>query len=86
MTVIELQLFGAFRDAAPSPCINVVVDGGDIAALRAAVQSHAQAHWPPGLRALVARSAFANESTLLRDADLLPDDARVALLPPVSGG
>ncbi|GAB2522214.1 MoaD/ThiS family protein [Lysobacter humi (ex Lee et al. 2017)] len=86
MRQVELQLFGAFRDAQPGARLVLAVDGGQVRDLRAAVQAHAQCAWGEAAIALVARSAFASTTHVLRDADALPDDGRLALLPPVSGG
>jgi molybdopterin converting factor small subunit len=83
---VEVQLFGAFREAEPSARIAVDCAGATVAALREAVALHAGMHWPPATRALLARSAFASPSQVLRDADALPEGVPMALLPPVSGG
>lgn len=85
-TKVSLQLFGAFRDVEPSARIDVDVAGERVADLRAAVVAYSTAQWPGALAALVARSAFASESSILRDADAIPADGAMALLPPVSGG
>lgn len=84
---IELSLFGAFRDYAPSA--QVVLDVGEgmqVADLRAALEAYGRAHWPAFNPALLARSAFASETTVLRDGEPLPADGKMAILPPVSGG
>lgn len=86
MRQVELQLFGAFRDVQPGARIALEVDGAHVRDLRAAVQAHAAHAWGEQATALVARSAFASATHVLRDADALPDDGRLALLPPVSGG
>lgn len=85
MRSIDIQLFGAFRDVEPTARVTLEVRGDRVHDARAALDAHAQAHWPPHACALVARSAFASETTILRDADPLPD-GMLALLPPVSGG
>lgn len=82
----DIQLFGALREAEPGGRLALECEGGDIAALRAAVSRHADAAWPPAARALIARSAFASERAVLRDGEPVPADGRLALLPPVSGG
>lgn len=86
MRQVELQLFGAFRDAQPDARLVLEVDGERVQDLRAAVHAHARGAWDDAATALVARSAFASATHILRDADVLPDDGRLALLPPVSGG
>lgn len=82
----EVQLFGALREAEPGAALVLESDAADIAALRADVARHAESAWPAAARALLGRSAFASERSILRDADPVPDDRRLALLPPVSGG
>lgn len=83
---IDLQLFGALREAEPGARLRLEVEGATVADLRAAVRVHAEAAWPAPLAALLSRSAFASERSVLRDADALPADGAMALLPPVSGG
>lgn len=83
---IDIQLFGALREVEPSGRLGIDADAATVGELRAAVQAHADAHWPPPARALLPRSAFASERSVLREGDPLPADGRMALLPPVSGG
>jgi molybdopterin synthase sulfur carrier subunit len=83
---VEIQLFGALREAEPGSRLRLDVQGSRVADLRDAVRAHASATWPASLRSLVERSAFASERSVLRDADALPVDGALALLPPVSGG
>lgn len=83
---VEIQLFGALREAEPAGGLKLDVDVDTIGALRRLVQAHADARWPEQARALLPRSAFASERSVLRDADPVPVDGRLALLPPVSGG
>lgn len=82
----DIQLFGALREAEPSGRLVLNADAADIATLRAAIAAHAESAWPVAARALLARSAFASERSILRDAEPVPGDGRLALLPPVSGG
>ena len=83
---IHLALFGAFRDYDASGQIQLQVEGGQVADLRAALQQYGQQHWPGFRPELLANSAFANERQILRDGEPLPGDGRMAVLPPVSGG
>lgn len=83
---VQVQLFGALREAEPDARLSLDVQGTRVADLRDAVRTHAAAAWPAPLHALVDRSAFASERSVLRDADPLPADGVMALLPPVSGG
>lgn len=84
---VELSLFGAFREFDPKALVVLELPAGArVAELRAALRSYGEAHWPEFRAGLLARSAFASESTVLRDNDVLPDNGRMAILPPVSGG
>lgn len=83
---IELSLFGAFRQYEPAARIRLDIDGGTVADVRAALERHAAAHWPELRPGLLQASAFASESRVLRDGEPVPEDGRMAILPPVSGG
>ncbi|MGY4516662.1 MoaD/ThiS family protein [Lysobacter sp. HA18] len=85
MRMIEIALFGALREVDPSAHVSVESAARTVRELRVDVEALAAA-WPSQARALLSRSAFASTTTILRDADALPDDGRLALLPPVSGG
>lgn len=84
---IQLRLFGVYRDFDASGQIDLDLEaGGCIADLRRALLVYAEANWPGYPKGLAAKSAFASETGLLRDADALPADGLMAVLPPVSGG
>jgi len=84
---IEVSLFGALRGHAPGDRITLeLAEGAGVAELRAQLSRHGVAHWPKFQPALLQRSAFASQFEVLREADALPVDGRVAVLPPVSGG
>ena len=84
---ITLQLFGRFRDFNPSHELALELPGiATVADFRAAFDAWAQAHWSGYAPGLLRASAIATESTLLHAGSPLPDDGRLALLPPVSGG
>lgn len=83
---IALELFGALRGLETGDRLRLAVPGAHVAQLRAALAGHAAAHWPPAARGLLPHCAFATADTLLRDADALPADGRMVVLPPVSGG
>lgn len=87
MMDVEVKLFGAFRDCQSQPQLRLTLpDGATIADLRAALDAHGRAHWPAFKPALLARSAFASESCVLRDGEAVPAGVSMAVLPPVSGG
>lgn len=83
---VELELFGALRDVEPGDKLVLDVDGGQVSDLRRTLAAHAAAHWPGIAPGLLARCAFATAAQILRDAEALPEDGRMAALPPVSGG
>lgn len=83
---IDIQLYGALREAEPTGRLELDVEAATIGSLRAAVAVHVVDRWPPAARALLPKSAFASERSVLRDGDAVPSDGRLALLPPVSGG
>ncbi|MEO5566747.1 MAG: MoaD/ThiS family protein, partial [Luteimonas sp.] len=76
-----------FREFDPGAQVTLeLADGASVADLRAALRVYAQAHWPGFSPGLLQHSAFASDTTVLRDAEALPADGRMAILPPVSGG
>lgn len=86
MKQVNLQLFGAFSDLDASREIAVEVAGGTVADLRQALRELLPVRWPGFRAGLLDCSAFADQQRVLRDHEALPDDGRVAILPPVSGG
>lgn len=84
---VQVSLFGAFRSFDPGAQVVIdVPDGARVAELRQALEHYGCTHWQGFNPALLRRSAFASETTVLREADALPADGRMAVLPPVSGG
>lgn len=84
---VELSLFGAFRSHDPGAKLVLdVPEGARVADLRQALDRHAREHWPAYRPELLKVSAFASETTVLRDAEPLPAGEPMAVLPPVSGG
>ena len=57
-----------------------------VADLRRALPAQFDAEHAERARTLLAASAFASDSSLLRDSDPLPADGALSVLPPVSGG
>lgn len=84
---IELSLFGAFREFEANARLELTLaDAACVRDLRNELQNYGEKHWPGFKPGLLARSVFASETSILRDAERLPDDGKLALLPPVSGG
>lgn len=84
---VQVSLFGAFRSFDPTAQVVIdVPEGARVAELRHALEQYGSANWQGFNPALLRRSAFASETTVLREADALPSDGRMAVLPPVSGG
>ncbi len=83
---IELELFGALRNLEPDDRLRLSVNGPLVSDLRAAAIIHATAHWPNVKPSFLNYCAFASSSTIVRDAQELPADGHMAILPPVSGG
>lgn len=84
---VQVSLFGVFRSFDPGAQVVLdVPDGARVTELRQALEQYGNAHWPGFNPALLRRSAFASETNVLREADALPADGRMAVLPPVSGG
>ncbi|QNN46260.1 MoaD/ThiS family protein [Thermomonas brevis] len=84
---VEVKLFGAFRDHQPDARVALeLAEGATVADLRRALETHAAAHWPAFNPKLLAYSAFASDRAVLREADPIPADGQMAVLPPVSGG
>lgn len=86
MKQVTLQLFGAFSELDPARQIEVEVGGDQVADLRIALRALLPLRWPAFRAGLLDYSAFADQQRVLRDHDPLPEDGRVAILPPVSGG
>ena len=67
---IELSLFGAFRDYAPSAQVTLELDdGARVADLRAALDAHGRAHWPGCKAARLQRWAIARETAVVRGGE-----------------
>ncbi|HDS1649491.1 TPA: MoaD/ThiS family protein [Stenotrophomonas maltophilia] len=86
MKQVTLQLFGAFSDLDERREITLEVSGATVADLRQALRELLPVRWPGFRAGLLDYSAFADQQRVLRNHDVLPEDGRVAILPPVSGG
>lgn len=83
---VELELFGALRGLEAQDRLRLAIEGAAVADARTALQAHAASHWPVAAHALLRSCAFATSAEILRDAEALPVDGKLAVLPPVSGG
>jgi molybdopterin converting factor subunit 1 len=82
MTTVTVRLFARARDLAGADFVVVAVpDRATAADVRTALAERV-----PALEALLARCAIAVNEEFADDGLLIPRDAEVALLPPVSGG
>ncbi|MCC7097533.1 MAG: MoaD/ThiS family protein [Thermomonas sp.] len=84
---VEVKLFGAFRDYEADA--NVTLDlpaDARVEDVRNGLAAYAGIHWPQFCPKLLKCSAFASEHAVLREGDPIPEDGRMAVLPPVSGG
>ena len=84
---IEVALFGALRQWQPDGVLVLEIHRpADVRAVRRQLAAHAAAYWPGCPPELLQACAVATEREVLHEGDPLPADARLALLPPVSGG
>lgn len=80
--IIHVQLFARARDLARTDRIDTeLAEGATVADLRRRLAADY-----PALAGLLERSAIAVENDFADDSRVLPTNAEVALLPPVSGG
>jgi len=79
---VKVLLFAQARQIAAKEQIEVkVAPEATVADLRSAIESDF-----PDLAALLSRSSIAIEQQYATDADVIPNGAEVAMIPPVSGG
>jgi len=76
---IHIKFFGAFRKFGEGLDFSVPT-GSTITAVKAVIQDKLNGE------SLVMNSALANDNTILRDSDVLNDNADLSILPPVCGG
>ncbi len=80
--LMTVKLFARARDLAGAEMVSVEVpDPASVADLRDCLASAY-----PALKSLLGRSALAVNNEFADDATILPHQAELALLPPVSGG
>jgi molybdopterin converting factor subunit 1 len=80
--LVTVKLFARAKDLVGAETVSVDVPGQ--ATVRDLRQCLASAY--PALKSLLARSALAVNNEFAGDSAILPTNAEVALLPPVSGG
>ena len=79
---LKVRLFAAARTAIEDDSVSIeIANGSTIAELR---DHLAQQH--PELAPILAHSRFAINQDYANDETLIPADAEIALIPPVSGG
>lgn len=82
MMFVHVRLFARARDLAGSDAVAIELpDGARVGDLRRAL---AEAH--PRLASLLEKSALAVNNEFAEDDVVVPTNAELALLPPVSGG
>lgn len=82
VTKVTIKLFAAVRDLVNSDSMSIELrKGTTVADLRRAVAERL-----PELRELVSRSMFAINCEYATNEHIVPSDAEVAWIPPVSGG
>ena len=82
---VRVKLFGAFRQFHREPVLTLeVASDSTVAQLRERVAPMFDDD--AGARTLLKASAFATDRRVLEENDPVPEDAELALLPPVCGG
>jgi molybdopterin synthase sulfur carrier subunit len=80
---VTVKLFGAFRQGNPDSTLTVdIPEGARVADLRQAMESALPSD---NARSLLKASAFATDSAVLDDSEVVPD-GDISILPPVCGG
>lgn len=84
---VTVRLFGALSEYADPPQVDLQLDAGaTVGELRARLGEYLQANAPGFRESLLRASAFADSRRVLREAEPIPGDGQLAVLPPVSGG
>lgn len=79
--MVVVNLFAGMAESAGTRRLDLEWTGGSVADLRRRI-----AECVPAVADLLARSAVAVGNSYAADADHVPRDADVAIIPPVSGG
>lgn len=84
---VFVQLFGAFRQYQSEAQLQLDVSSdATVRDVRQAIANYAVEHWPGFPVGLLQASALASEEAILDATASVSDGARLAVLPPVSGG
>jgi sulfur-carrier protein len=84
---VEVSLYGAFRQLAEQSCHFELPHGACLRDVRTALKEEiARKHPEFAQRNLLDVSALADEHAILRNDDILLEDTRLAIIPPISGG
>ena len=86
MREIQIQLFGAFRDLAPSGVCTLSVSGKESPAEIKSLVSGKLSAAGFDVATLLSKSVVASDSAILSDSSAIGDARKLALLPPVCGG
>jgi len=78
---LRVTLFAGMAEAAGRRSVELDWEGGTVRELRSRLTSAC-----PAIEPLLARSAVAIGDCYAAEADAVPPDAEVAIIPPVSGG
>lgn len=80
--MVTIHFFAGLRELAKVSCLRLEWQSGmTVTVLRQTISGKI-----PGVSSLLARSAVAVNDQMVGDEEAVPDEADVALLPPVSGG
>ncbi len=82
MPVVTIHFYAGLRELAKVACLRLEWRPGmTVTVLRQTISGQF-----PGVSSLLARSSIAVNDQMVGDEDAVPDEADIALLPPMSGG
>lgn len=79
MIAVNVKFFGAFRKFGQGLKLSVPA-GSTVATIKKSLQERLDGY------GLVSDSVLADDNTILRDGDVIEQDAELSILPPVCGG
>lgn len=85
---VEISLYGAFREISTNDTLTLEMPHGvTIREVKTALGEEIARRYPKfPQRKLLDSSPFADETTILRNDNILLRDTRLAIIPPISGG